>query len=198
VGNFYTNVLVRGVERARLVEDLRGLRRDAYVLAVESDFSLVCDRESDTQREGVIDSLALTIARRQACHAIGALNHDDDCLVLWLFDPAGELCQYGWQRGGAGFDIPGGSRKEFAARARVGFGTSPRARQPLAVLSQGPLWRQLAVRAVSWWGERLLAIAEHERVLAEVGLPAIAAGAGYTYVARGELSGVPGVAIERV
>jgi len=94
MGNFYTNVVVRGPSEDKVVETLTALGRNCYVTS-RDDFTFVYDEEADTQREGVIESLALTLATRLACPALAALNHDDSALLLWLYDESGGELRFG-------------------------------------------------------------------------------------------------------
>jgi hypothetical protein len=198
MGNFYTNVLTRGVPEAELLAALRALGRTAYVLLCPPDFAIICDREADTQRDGVIDSLALTLATRTRSPALAALNHDDDCLVLWLFLPGGTLTQFGWKTVGSAWDIPAGSRKQMVERVRQAFGTEPRKRPRLAdAVPALPFWRRLVLGVVLRLGQGAFAVAEHQRIATDAGLPELVAGAGYRYVDKGELESHP-VEIRRV
>jgi hypothetical protein len=187
MGNFYTNVLTRGVPQPDLMAELRALGRTAYVLVCPQDFTIVCDREAETQRDGVIDSLALTLAARTRSPALAALNHDDDCLVLWLFLPDGTLTQFGWKRARSAWDIPGGSRKQMVERVRQAFGTEPRQRPRVAdAMPALPFWRRLAVGLVLRLGQGAFAVGQHQRIAQDAGLPEFVAGAGYRYVDNGE------------
>jgi hypothetical protein len=51
MGNFYTNVVVRGPSEDKVVETLTALGRTCYVTSTD-DFTFVYDEESDKQREG--------------------------------------------------------------------------------------------------------------------------------------------------
>lgn len=175
MGNFYTNVVVRGPGEDDVVSALESLRRSCYVVATDG-FVFVYDEEADEQREGVVESLALTLATRLTCPSLASLNHDDNLLLLWLYDANGAESRYGR---GIMFDDGGQpkSRKAFAEEIRRDFGTSPSDHPP------PPPWQQ--IMRVLLPGS--FVVVEHQRILEMSGIPASLGTLGYGYVAQGEL-----------
>ena len=78
MGNFYTNITVRGVERDSLVAFLSTERVSAYVAPSAESYTVIYDELGD-------EDLARQIAARFACAVIFFSNHDDDVLQYHLF-----------------------------------------------------------------------------------------------------------------
>jgi hypothetical protein len=177
MGNFYTNVVVRGPSEDKVVETLTALGRTCYVTSTD-DFTFVYDEESDKQREGVVESLALTLATRLGCPALAALNHDDNALLLWLYDETGGELRFGW---GVAFDAGHGSPSitDFIDQVRHVFATGDRPLEPNPM----PLRLRLFFRLYP----ASFAFVRHERILRQARIPVRPAMMGYNYVFQGEL-----------
>src|SRR5689334_13023789 len=81
MGNFYTNIAVRGAKAQEAVRTLETERRRAAV-AVVDDVTFVYDAICDDQKTEDLRALAQLLSRELGAPALAALNHDDD--VLWL------------------------------------------------------------------------------------------------------------------
>ena len=79
MGNFYTNIVVRGSKAPTAIAALRD--RKAFVAVVE-DTTFVYDERCDSQNVDEIRKLARHLSKECRAPALAALNHDDD--VLWL------------------------------------------------------------------------------------------------------------------
>src|SRR5208282_5396994 len=82
MGNWYTNVAVKGAEQAQVVATLEELGRRAYVTPEISGWIVVYDQQTDDFDLGTLESLALTLSTRLSCTTLASCNADDD--VLWL------------------------------------------------------------------------------------------------------------------
>src|SRR5215831_9661210 len=82
MGNWYTNISVKGVEQSRAVAALNDLDRRAYVTPEVDGWLVVYDEECENFDLDQLESLALTISTRLSCTALASFNADDD--VLWL------------------------------------------------------------------------------------------------------------------
>lgn len=82
MGNWYTNVALKGTQQSDVVAVLEELGRHAYVTPERSGWIVVYDQETDEFDLGVLESLALTLCTRLSCIALASCNADDD--VLWL------------------------------------------------------------------------------------------------------------------
>lgn len=188
MGNFYSNVVVKGPSEEQVVGCLCGLGRTALVVSHPSGLVFVYDEEGDTLEEGVIESLALTLARRLECPALASLNYHDESLLLWLYAPSGTEVRFGWGVKSEDGEVSA-PRDQFCAEVRRLFGTVAIAPPPLP----------LRLRVVALIFGRGFAIAHHEKVLHEGGIPVLPAVLGYRYVERGELTeNEPGLVARRV
>ena len=181
MGNFYTNVVVRGPSEADVAATLGALRRTSLVVTHPTGFVFVYDSEADTQKEGAIESLALTLATRLRCPALAALNHDDDALLLWLYAPDGTEVRFG---SGVRFDDEDrpSNADSFAEEVRRVFGSTPSSEPDPFSPWQMRLIKLLAPRLSA------MAINQHTDILRQSGIPIAPATLGYRYVEQGELA----------
>lgn len=82
MGNWYTNICVKGVQQSQVVTALGELGRRAYVTPGMNEWIIVYDQDTDKFDLNELESLALTISTRLSCTALASFNADDD--VLWL------------------------------------------------------------------------------------------------------------------
>lgn len=180
MGNFYCNVTVRAPAFA-VVDTLRQLQLPSLV-AVEDAFAVVVDRNSEDQGFDALASVALTLSHRLNVPALAAMNHDDDLLLLGLYEHGKLTGEYGWGRF-PGVTLPRTPRRDFVAQVRKAFGSVA-----------GPPPQQHPHAASSWKGRLLMrmaplifAVEQHRLITAEMGLPQAAVGAGYRYALAGDL-----------
>ncbi len=188
MGNFYTNVTLRTDCVHALVAQLRTSGRDAYVCWVDR-IAIVVDREAETQDTEALAALAHALSSALSAPALACLNHDDDALVLGLYDCGALVREHGWSRSGA-FQVPRSDRSQFVKEIRRLFEldhTAPPApgSQDVAAPGQSLLWRALNI-----WSQRTFAIAVHEAIVMDAGLPRACIGAGFRYVSRGDVGDV--------
>ena len=191
MGNFYTNVVVRGPSESDVRATLVALNRIGFLATHPNGFAFVYDQEADTQKEGVVESLALTLATRLRCPALAALNHDDDTLLLWLYDREGNETRFG-----RGVMFDGEERSpsldDFAGQVRRAFGTVEDDSAPDPMES-------LQMRLIQMFVPRLFAVQHHARLLRLSGIPIAPATVGYRYVYQGDLDDrEPGLAVRSV
>ena len=79
MGNFYTNIVVRGSNARSAIAALRD--RAAFVAEVD-DATFVYDERCDGQRVDELRALAKHLSKECRAPTLAALNHDDD--VLWI------------------------------------------------------------------------------------------------------------------
>jgi hypothetical protein len=188
MGNFYTNIVVGG-RLDEVAAALRSHRRDAYVGEFRENMIVVCDGKCDRQDLDELASLARTLSFETGGPALAVLNHDDDFLLLGIYNGNGLVAEYGWSKSPQ-WDVPRTNRKAFVTRVREAFGTKPRD-SPAFPRVPGIL-RTLSLWILTWVGARWFAIEVHGRLAAEMGIPEASVGAGFEYVARGEMSGGKG------
>lgn len=175
MGNFYTNLTLRGPSQAEVAAALTG--RQALVTPSVAGWVVVFDAASEDQDAELIAELASGLSRRFRCPVLAVVNHDDD--ILWYqlylsgaledeydscpnyFDPDAE---------------PAGPTGGDAAKLCGAFG-SDRVAEVAAILGKSGLEED----GYTFETER------HEALVRALGLPAYGVGAGYNYVSRGEL-----------
>jgi hypothetical protein len=82
MGNWYTNISVKGAQQSEVIAALDELGRRAYVAPDTRGWVLLYDQECDKFDLDSLESLALTISARLSCTALASLNADDG--ILWL------------------------------------------------------------------------------------------------------------------
>ena len=164
MGNFYTNVTLRGPEQDEVLGALSG--RKAFVSPRVNEYVLVYDERSEDQDKEVF-RLATSLTRRFACLALAVLNHDDDVLWIRLYRSGAMIDEYlsdpGW---------PDNDR----APPRGGDST---------------LWAKSFGRGDPASIERILRgdydleFQRHRALVAELGLPVESCGWGFKYIVNG-------------
>jgi len=186
MGNWYTNVAVKGPQQAQVVALLEELGHRAYVTPDTSGWIVVYDQQTDEFDLGLLESLALTLSTRLFCTALASCNADDDLLWLALYENGNLSTRYASSRKSFedGEEFP--DLKDAAqVFARV-FEKSGAEEQVLSILrkSHGILGLLHIV-----FKARLAYIVEIQRHLDLsdlLGMPRAAVGLGYSYVNRGE------------
>jgi len=82
MGNWYTNICVKGARQSDIIAALDELGRSAYVTPDTGGWIVLYDQECDKFDLDLLESLALTISTRLSCTALASFNADDD--ILWL------------------------------------------------------------------------------------------------------------------
>jgi hypothetical protein len=186
MGNWYTNVAVKGAQQSDVVAVLEELGRRAYVTPEASGWIVVYDQQTDDFDLSVLESLALTLSTRLSCTALASCNADDDVLWMALYEQGILSTRYA------------SSRKEFedggefpdlkdTAQVLARVFEKPEAKsQVLRVLRKshgalGLLSLFLKIRLAY-----IVEIGRHLDLSDLLGMPRAAVGLGYTYVNRGE------------
>jgi hypothetical protein len=160
MGNFYTNVALRGCPAGGAERLLRELGREAFVAEV-GDWTVVYDRECEKQDTAILAALAGRLAAELRAIALAVLNHDDDILWLHLYKGAALVAEY------ANRDGP-----RTRVRALCQALGCPSAASEVWLLLRRPFVFQM---------ER------HQQLAAALGLPEASVGSGFDYISRGDL-----------
>jgi hypothetical protein len=185
MGNFYVNHTVRASQE-QVVAVLEAERRTAFVGPTLDGFTIVCDRECDSQDEHAIVALGRRLSARLGGPVLAVLNYDDDLLCYWLFDRGHLIEQYNscpglfddepraWPRlyrEDREDERPADPRPERGAELCRVFGVPDAQHKVQAILSQH---------------DEQFAMFTHQKLVRLLGLPAAAVATGYRYVAEGD------------
>jgi hypothetical protein len=94
MGNFYTNIVLRGASAETIKKQLERMKRTAFVASALPDVTVVYDAQADEQDHEAIVFLASKLSRELGCIAWSVLNHDDDILWYRLYDRGNLLDEY--------------------------------------------------------------------------------------------------------
>lgn len=164
MGNFYTNVTLRGPEQAEVAAVLREAGRAAYVAPAHPGGTTVFDERCESQSPRLLSELSAALSHQFSCPALAVLNHDDDILALGLYDH-GELIG----------DYETGHAAGFPVRALCRAWGRDLGAPLVWLLLRGP--RPIFEVARHAWLARLL------------GLPPWSVATGFRYLAQGEYPG---------
>lgn len=164
--------------------------RTAFVSPTVHGYTVVCDRQCDSQDAVAIGRLGQRLSLQLACPVLAVLNHEDDLLCYWLFehgrlideqdafpefvDDDSDLDGFGAFDEADRWKVEGDSDEESV---RVG------AAEELCRVFGRPAMRE-QVQTILAGREALFALQIHQELVDALGLPGWAVGAGYTYVAR--------------
>jgi hypothetical protein len=186
MGNWYTNVAVKGAQQTNVVALLEELGRRAYVTPETSGWIVIYDQQTDEFDLGILESLALTLSTRLFCTTLASCNADDDVLWLALYENGNLSTRYASSRRAFedGDEFP--NLPETAqVLARV-FEKPEKKTQVLSVLRKshgilGLLSLYFKIRLAY-----VVEVARHLDLSNLLGMPRAAVGLGYTYVNKGE------------
>jgi hypothetical protein len=175
MGNFYTNYTVRGPSQQAVAKAMAG--RTAIVTPEQDGCVVVFDEQSDEQDQAVIAELAALLSRELACPVLAILNHDDDILWYQLY-MSGELA-----------DEYDSSPGYFDSLAEPSAPAGGDARKLCGAFGASNVTEVETVLRKSAFAEGgyIFAIERHTDLARALGIPSFAIGAGFRYVADGEL-----------
>jgi hypothetical protein len=103
MGNFYTNIMLRGPDLDPVLAYLDAQAIIAYVTVPQPGYVVVYDQASEYQDDAILTARAAQLSRRFNCPALAVLNHDDDVLAYWLYQNGTQIDAYdstpGWAMG---------------------------------------------------------------------------------------------------
>lgn len=94
MGNFYTNITLRGPDQTKILAFLREQNRNAYVSPTVNGMTIIFDEESDEQDVDILDTLTRDFSEALSCTGLGVLNHDDSMLWLGLYHKGQHLSEF--------------------------------------------------------------------------------------------------------
>jgi hypothetical protein len=85
MGNFYTNVTLRGPDANQVIAAIRELGYSAFVADTIDGLTVVCEQQCDTQEQRIWHLVASRLSEKLSCDAFAVINHDDDILLYALY-----------------------------------------------------------------------------------------------------------------
>ncbi|MFN7139130.1 MAG: hypothetical protein ACK4UN_07320 [Limisphaerales bacterium] len=172
MGNTYTSYTLRGPTQQEVARALVG--RSALVTPVSNGCVVVFDKQSDELLQAAVPALAFQWSEAFACPVLGLMNYDDDVLWYRLYIRGEKVDEYASWIG-----IPGRPRVPRGGDATKlcdAFGSSnvSEVESVLRKSSEGD-------------GSYRFAVDRHADLARALGIPTFGVGAGYSYLADGEL-----------
>jgi hypothetical protein len=85
MGLFYTTITTYGPDHAKVIAALRKMQRTAFVSPTVERYTVVYDRKTEEQDFAEIEKLGKKLSEAIGAPVLAAALHDDDVLLLWLF-----------------------------------------------------------------------------------------------------------------
>jgi len=92
MGAFYVNYTIKGADRKSIIKALSG--RTAFVSPERNGYTIVFDKESDSQNQKVIAKLAAQLSTSLHRTVLTVLNHDSDIFWYQLYENGTLTDQY--------------------------------------------------------------------------------------------------------
>lgn len=210
MGNFYTNITLRGASHDRITRLLSAWGERAYVSPMLNECIVVYPASTESQDVGLLNALAARLSTEASCPALAVLNHDDDVLAYWLFVRGRLLDSYDSSPGYFGdldeeemedeeddFEQDDSEEDDFGDDDfdEQDMGDTPEGGDAVVLCSAFGV-RDSAISEVEEvlrtrqsWDEAigyLFASDRHADLVSALGLPECAVGFGYTYLDSGE------------
>jgi hypothetical protein len=178
MGAFYTNITLRGPDREQVAQCLKQMKRTAYVSPTTDGFTVVYDKETETQDDADLMGLASQLSAAFECPALAVLVHDSDIFAYWLFEEGTLADEYnsapGYFEGLARAHPAGGNPEKLCAA----FAAHD------AVDSVTGIFQ--TVRSSGMGGDRsggyVFAEDLHQDLIRALGMPSLAVSTGYRYL----------------
>lgn len=171
MGNFYTNITLRGPEQRKVAGFLNSWGRTAFVSPRARGCVVVYDEHSETQDTAIISKLSSALSEIFDCPALAVVNHDDD--IFWYgLHGSGKMMEE--------YESHSGSLIERA----IGLFRRKRYGAALCRAFEIPCCDE--VRRVLQ-GFYMFAVDRHEDLVRSLGAPELAVGVGFNYIIRGDV-----------
>jgi hypothetical protein len=186
MGNWYTNICVKGAQQSDVIAALDELGRRAYVTPEIGGWIALYDQECDKFDLDVLESLTLTISTRLSCTALASFNADDDILWLGVFEKGKLATRYSSDRKQFEDASEFPSNEDVAAVLCQVFARPEKHEQVYKILRRphgvlGLLSHFFKIRLAY-----LFEVLRHSDLAEALGMPSGSVGLGYKYVDRGE------------
>ena len=158
MGNFYVNIAVRSDDRDALLNAIPLTQDPGVIGPAENGWTVLSSAALDTQDDTVVTEYGTALSNALKTDVLGALNHDDDFLMLWLFRDGHEV---------SFFNSDPGTLRGVDGFAGLMNGDAPETQALLLKPS-------------------VFAVDHHHEIATAFGLPDYTAGFGFRYAERGE------------
>jgi hypothetical protein len=180
MGNFYTNITLKGPQQEQILEYLSSLKRSAGVSPTINRLSVVLDERSDSQDTDELEGLSADLSSKFDCVALAVLNHDDDILLYRLYKSGQLIDSYdSCPDYFSATDTPAGPTGGEAGLLCLEFAPD----KPAAVVEN--ILRKAYVFAVD----------RHNDLVQSLGLSDFAIGLGFNYLSEMTEEDLPGVSL---
>jgi hypothetical protein len=169
MGNFYTNITVKGPSQQDLADFIQTQGRTAYVSNTIRGYTVIFDEKREEQDTRVLAELAAQLSSKLRCAALSVLNHDDDVLMYQLYENGKLLDNYDScpdyfnTRAKSPRPPQGGDLKKLADT----FGVEYPVDEATSILRRD---------------DYAFAVDRHEELARTLGMPDFVAGLGYHYL----------------
>jgi hypothetical protein len=186
MGNWYTNICVKGMVQSDVISLLYALGRRAYVTPDAGGWIVLYDQQCDKFDLDELESLALTISTKLSCTALASFNADDDILWLGAYENGKLTTRYSSDRKQFEDASEFPSNEEVAEVLCRIFEKPDKRRQVRKILRTphgvlGLLSHFLKIRLAY-----LFEVFRHGELAEALGMPSGSVGLGYKYVNRGD------------
>lgn len=100
MGNFYVNISVKSGDRDAILSALPIAQDPGVIGPSENGWTVLSSAALDTQDHSVIETYCAALSAKVGVPVLGALNHDDDILMLFLYRDGGEAGHFNSSPGG--------------------------------------------------------------------------------------------------
>lgn len=177
MGNFYTNIILRGSSQESIAEYLDRQNRNAYVSPTVNGCTVVYDEQCESQDTPILEGLAANLSKQFVCPALAILNHDDDILWYKLYDSGQFVDEYDsspsyFDTSATEIAAPKGGVAQVLCRVF-------KAENNLAEVEK--------ILRAPQPDRYVFAIERHEELARALGIPNFSVGCGYNYIQEDEL-----------
>ena len=175
MGNFYTNITLRGSNQNAIADFLTQKGFNAYVTPTVDDFTVVYEEKCEAQDVRLLEELTTNLSKQFNCPALAVMNHDDDILWYKLFD------------GGEFLDEYNSSPTYFDATAEPSLPAGGDAEKLCGAFKAAEVAAVEKILRASSFDDYTFEVERHEELANTLGMPLFAVGCGFESVEHDEL-----------
>jgi len=177
MGNFYTNITLKGANETDVVNLLEEEGNTVFVYPAGDGDIVVFDAMAEMQHPQLLLGVCKRLSGSMSCVSLAVLNHDDDILAYWLCSDGELIDEYNSCPGALGESSEMTPEGGNAAKLCSLFGVQEAAFAVEKILRSPPAPE----------GEFIFAVERHFALAKAIGLPLCSVGYGYLTISSGEL-----------